>query len=280
MICLISVVDSSNPKLFEHFLKHYSAYGISHFYCCFHSVSSEVNSNLEKCLDLFYRHSKGKYILYLGEEFSDLIKHQKCMTLNAFSEADGSKWKAIIDCDEFYILDRKVEDFIKKIEPYDAIRAIMIDRLARYGFPPLNNKENLFRQFPLNAFVTNNLLYGTVSKIFFHRNGFDVSGGHHLICNKKVKYYPEWLSCYHFKWHEGCIERTKKRRDLFKKNNLPWWIESDRFVKNYLSCWDFIANPQVGKISWDCHVAEFDAKKNRILKVVKKISINLEKGYG
>jgi hypothetical protein len=279
MICLISVIDSSNPKLFKHFLDHYSAFGINHFYCCFHSVSPKVNSELEECLDLFQKHSKGRYILYLGEEFNSFVKHKKIMILSSMSEADGCKWKVTVDCDEFYILREAIEDFIIKIEPYDAIRSILVDRLANHGFPSLNSNKNLFKQFPLNAFVTNSLLHGTVSKVFICRNGFDVFPGAHLINNRKVKYFPGWLTCYHFKWHNGCIERLEKRRDVFKKNNLPWWVESDTFIKNYTRCWEFIAKPQTGKISSNFRIVELHTKKNLMRRVMKKITINLEKGF-
>jgi len=249
MIGLISIIDSTRPVLFEHFLKHYSKLGIEYFYCCFHSESPQPSTQVYECLDLFKKYSRGKYILSLGEQYTSRLRMNKNRILEEKSREDSSSWRANVDSDEFYIFPGTAEEFLREIEPYNAVRAIMVDRLAEQGFPALQPDKSLFAQFPLNSFVTNDLLQATGSKVFFFRGNLKIGPGSHFLLDVNIKYYPEWLPCYHFKWDRSCMDRLRKRRDQFKKMNAVWWIECERFVQNSLA------------------------------RVSKKITLNLETGF-
>ena len=277
MFATISIINSCQPNLFEHFLDHYSRLDTENFYCCFHSREQKVTPELEKCINLFGEYSTGRYTTWLGEEFSSYRKLDHRKLLAAMAEEDGIKWKAYLDADEFYLPPgRSIPAYIQRNEKYDAVMGILVDRLAPSSFAELTRDEDIFSQFPLNAFITNDLLGGVTSKVFIHRGELPVScRGHHCIASASFNLSPEWLPCYHFKWDSTVIERLENRMRHFRQHGMRWWIQSERFLQAPESCWQYVSPFQQGEIVRNFRVREWIQDSQQEERRSRQVRLNL-----
>ena len=194
------------------------------------------------------------------------------------AEEDGCDWRGYLDTDEFYLPPvNSIPEFLRLNAKYDAVRGILVDRLARDGFVKLQPGRDIFAQYPLNASLTNDLLGATSSKVFFHRGRLPVvCPGHHSIASDAYKAAPEWLPCYHFKWDREAIERIEQRMLSFRRQGVNWWIQAERFLQAVDTCWDYLFDPQHGEVSREYRVREWIASTGQEERRTRRILLRLQ----
>ena len=279
MLAALSVVNTDQPILFEHFLRHYSRLGIEYFYCCFHQSESGMKRDLDRCLAAFHRYSSGRYTLWLDEEFNSRKKLTHRQALKSMAEKDSMKWMAYLDIDEFYAPQGgSIPGLVSDHEEYDVLMGVLVDRLAPDGFAEMVSRMSLFDQYPLNAFLTNDFLGGAASKVFMARSEIPVlCPGHHCVAVDSPSACPNWFPCYHFKWDSSVQQRLTTRRATFQKHGVGWWVQSERFLTDPKASWDYLSRIQEGAIELEFTVLSWSQEMGRHKRGLNTIQLDLEK---
>lgn len=111
------------------------------------------------------------------------------------------------------------------------IKASLIDRITRDGTLPILDPNNLFQQFPVSCHITRDVLKATdtfaiascghniIDRYVFYRKYCNITQSGSVIVN-------------HFKWHQGVVDRLKKRVSHYQAIGNYWWDESQRFIEH------------------------------------------------
>ena len=209
--------------LLPHFLNHYNKLDIDTFHFIIHS-NSEFDINEFRNTNINLRLEK-----WVGQ-FDGVTKTNK---LNRIIEQTEEEWILLADVDEFQIWDSPLS---QNYTTWGRLR----DRESRDKKLKPVTSASLYEQFPL---ITKRTRWADVDKPCLFPSTDRLLSPHHLRDNKNTK--KNLINIDHFRWIEGRIEKSKERREVYRKLNeqgvklesgiwgkIPNW-ESDQIIKSY-----------------------------------------------
>jgi hypothetical protein len=156
-------------------------------------------------------------------------------------------WWIVSDDDEFHIYSKPLNEIISECERngWELVRGGFIDRVGQTGdFPKINNKENIFEQFPVAGFFRYPMSGACPNKVCIMKGYIEITPGQHYakIDGQTTWRWQGWnhpliapveeynVQVHHFKWDSTCIERIKQVADIKKD-----YASSDEYLKMYQS---------------------------------------------
>jgi len=156
-------------------------------------------------------------------------------------------WWVVSDDDEFHIYSKPLNEIISACEGngWELVRGGFIDRVGQTGdFPKINNKENIFEQFPVAGFFRYPMSGACPNKVCIMKGHIEITSGQHYakIDGQTTWKWQGWnhplispveeynVQVHHFKWDSTCIERIKQVADIKKD-----YASSDEYLKMYQS---------------------------------------------
>lgn len=254
-VFVAAVVDTMRPALVPHFVKHYIDLGVQaeNFLIVLHMGADAVRAARVKS---FLLASKIAFVEWWGE-FTTGSKHFHL--LHALSITRPSDFIVWADLDEFHefgsvlrSLDHAAVVNFFRVNRCNALSGNFVDRVASSGeLAEIQPDVDIQLQFPLRCNVTTRLMRGGSRKTLLTSAALRTDGGHHAVPPKhyfevrgmayllpSVPMHDRMPSvCHglvktaHFKWTAGALEYLTVRSQVFKAKNIPWWIESQRFLK-------------------------------------------------
>jgi len=154
-------------------------------------------------------------------------------------------WWVVSDDDEFHIYSKPLKQIIKDCElnGWELVRGGFIDRIGEDGtFPEINDKENIFEQFPLCGFFRYPLSDACPNKVCIMKGHIEITPGQHYA---KIKGQTTWrwqgwnhpliapvdeynVQVHHFKWDSTCRDRIREVANINKD-----YAYSDEYRKMY-----------------------------------------------
>ena len=154
-------------------------------------------------------------------------------------------WWVVSDDDEFHIYSKPIQEIISNCETngWELVRGGFIDRIGQIGdFPKINNKENIFEQFPVAGFFRYPMSGACPNKICIMKGYIEITSGQHYaeIDGHTTWKWQGWnhpliapvddynVQVHHFKWDSTCVERIKQVADIKKD-----YASSNEYLKMY-----------------------------------------------
>lgn len=146
-------------------------------------------------------------------------------------------WCVLADQDEFQMYPDSLQSMLAYCDRkgYDCVTGSFVDRLAADGgFPALDETRPIAEQFPLGGILSYTVLGAEPRKIIAAKGRVHVLKGQHFASKCTPCPVDEFfIEIHHYKWTAGVVDRLRKRAVNNRAINLPYWIESQRFV-NYV----------------------------------------------
>ena len=196
---------------------------------------------------------------------------------NEVKQTKPNEWWIVSDDDEFHIYPKPIQEMISECEEngWEFITGGFIDRIGENGnFPTINNKSNIWQEFPLAGFFRHPMSGACPNKVCIMKGSVNVTSGQHYVDFgdgknswgkeniKHPKRYPigrgeGFVQVHHFKWDSTVLERLKEVSET--KEDYSYWKE---YLKMYKSIEIFdwkidICNPEFmiekmeGNKHWD-----------------------------
>ena len=224
MKLLTSIYDDA--RLLPHFLRHYEALGVTHFYCV-----AQVDQN-RALLDEIAGHARGHSFVVEEVMHGTFHPHPLYQRLDAIRQRHvrPEEWIVCADLDEFVDARVTIAELVARCEAAgaDHVNGVLVDRIAADGrFPPLGAGP-LSAQFPLAAALTGKLLRAWVHKVPIMRGSCPVLDGLHETVGRPLDAPP--VSVFHYKWFDGVQARMTDRLYTRMLNGEGCWPEAKRFV--------------------------------------------------
>jgi hypothetical protein len=142
-------------------------------------------------------------------------------------------WWVVSDDDEFHVYSNELSEMINDCEKngWDLIRGGFIDRIGIDGtFPEINDKQDIFEQFPLAGFFRYPLSEACPNKICVMKGYVELTPGQHYakINGQTTWRWQGWnhpliapidtynVQVHHFKWDSTCGERIREVANINK----------------------------------------------------------------
>ncbi len=214
-----------DAELLPHFIRHYETIG-----CAGIHVLVNTNGLSEVSREIVRRHSAYVVRTY-SAEFS--APHRTAVEMEEKNRMLGTgQFYAAPDLDEFFKLPVELKQLVSEMRWHDYIEGVFVDRIAADGsFPPIE-QGNVWDIFPIDCHLTRDVLRGYDTKVMCLRSEFNVAVGKHQPVEAGLRRLPQSGSVFHFKWHARVLERLRERSQLLRKQKLPWFEESDRFLEH------------------------------------------------
>lgn len=227
-------------SLLPYFLKHYRNLGVEKFYFAILPNALQKES-LEKILNILKKEKDVEaQIVSSSKGVVGSVGVNGAVTEYLRSQLFTKEhWLIPADLDEFNEYPGDLKEIIKKMEKenYTHVQGCFVDRSAGgKKLPPvlpIENGVSIFDQFPSEEPLTEKIGGGYLGKVLLSRGDLPLATGHHFLYIEKTKPYPFSGKVYHFKWIKGLVETLKKRIESEKKENLPYFVESERIVKYF-----------------------------------------------
>lgn len=220
MIKLLTVIGHGT-NLIKHHIHHYSSYVDEINYIVY-------NTDQRPNLDIEVReHIKDFDNVKIVKTHHDRIFDWERVTMlyNYITNRQPNDWWVISDIDEFHLYpENKLDTLINECEQngWDIVRGGFIDRIGPYGeFSELNDKDNIFKQFPNAGFFRYPLSNANPNKICVTKGYIEITSGQHYanINNHTTWRWQGWnhplinpknhVQVHHFKWDSTCVDRIK-----------------------------------------------------------------------
>ena len=238
-IRLVTVTGSRTDTLW-HQLKHYESIVDEIFIVVYEWREYSTYSEVEKIVKEFpnakivRRETKEQFN---WEYVTQLYNETKLLYPN--------DWWIVSDDDEFHVYSKDLQEIIEDCETngWDIVRGGFIDRIGINGtFPEINNKQDIFKQFPLAGFFRYHMSGACPNKICIMKGYIELTPGQHYakIYGQTTWKWQGWnhpliapidkynVQVHHFKWDSTCIERIKQVADIRKE-----YAFSDEYRKMY-----------------------------------------------
>ena len=149
-------------------------------------------------------------------------------------------WWVVADDDEFHIYSKPLDKIISDCEwnGWRLVRGGFVDRIgADGGFPTIDDKENIFNQFPIAGFFRNPMSGANPNKVCIMKGDVELLPGQHYAqldghsnCRWQGWGHPQIapvngysVQVHHFKWDSTVIDRIK---DVAKtRSGTSYWNE-------------------------------------------------------
>lgn len=198
MIKLISCIGIDyDIQLLPHFIKHYSKLDIDTFHFILHS-NFEFDINEFRNTDINLKLEK-----WVGE-FDGVTKTNK---LNKIIEQSEESHILLADVDEFQIWETPLKDS-------NVVWGRLRDRESKDRTLAEVTEENLLVQFPL---ITDRTKWTDLDKPCLFPSSDRLLTPHHLRDNYNTK--ENLIDIDHFRWIKGRIEKSKERKEIYRKLN-------------------------------------------------------------
>jgi hypothetical protein len=142
-------------------------------------------------------------------------------------------WWVVSDDDEFHIYSKDLQQIIEDCEKngWELVRGGFIDRIGIDGtFPEINDKENIFKQFPLAGFFRYPLSGACPNKVCIIKGYVEITAGQHYakINGQTTWRWQGWnhpliapvdeynVQVHHFKWDSTSGERIRAVANINK----------------------------------------------------------------
>lgn len=225
---LLTVTGSRTTTL-RHMLNHYNDL-VDEIYIVVYEW--EDFSTYELISEIIVEYPKAKIIKrvkkekYNWEYVTELYNEIKNMFPN--------DWWIIADDDEFHIYSKDLNKIISDCEYFgwDVVRGGFIDRIGIDGtFPIVNDKEDIFHQFPLAGFFRYPMSGACPNKICILKGYIELTPGQHYakIDGQTTWRWQGWnhpliapvdkynVQVHHFKWDSTCGERIREVANVNKE---------------------------------------------------------------
>ena len=236
---LVTVTGSRTNTLF-HMLSHYTDIVDEIYVVVYEWENFSTYNSVEEIVSKFSnakivrRETKEKYN---WEYVTQLYNETKMLFPN--------DWWIVSDDDEFHVYSKDLNDIIEDCEKngWELVRGGFIDRIGPDGtFPEINDKEDIFKQFPLAGFFRYPLSGACPNKICLAKGYIEVTPGQHYakLDGQTTWKWQGWnhpliapvdeynVQVHHFKWDSTCVERIKAVADIRKDFSY-----SDEYRKMY-----------------------------------------------
>jgi hypothetical protein len=224
---LFSVIYN-DAALFPHFLRHYTAAGVTQF--CI-AVAPEFRPVVAA--------SAAGYSVRLfdGLDVPDslLAGTAAISAMRRAAQRDG-EWVMIVDLDEFIEFPCAIDAIVETAERQGAnvARGIMHDRFAQDGsLPAIEPDTDLAAACPITSRFIRDVMGGCDHKAVLvkgHLNPAD-NAAHHLFRDERV--CSMLLEISHYKWIAGAVERLRASHERVIAAGLPWAVEYRRALDHY-----------------------------------------------
>lgn len=227
-IHLVSLVGG-HIDLLPFMLEHYREQGVESFYPNVHMnhPADPILTDVRKVTDRF------------GCEVGDLVigewelLQEEAIVSTMRKHPDD--WWVLADQDELQMYPDSLASMLAYCDRkgYDCVTGSFVDRISGDGgFPALDQTRPIGEQFPLGGIVSYSILGAEPRKVIAAKGRVKVTKGQHFATNCNVCPAEEFfIEIHHYKWTAGVVERLRNRAVNNRALNLPYWIESERFVK-------------------------------------------------
>lgn len=234
----LTVTVGPDYRLLAKFLRYYHAVlGVKNFLIILNTPDIKVRRLLKDF---------GVHAVYTWlNPFSEKLKqyHERAI-INKYCSPDD--WILYADLDEFQEYPHGLEYHINYCQEnnIDFLEGRMIDRISSTGdLIPLDEKNDIERQFPLGGYLTSNLLKAWDKKIVLAKAKLTVGGGHHLFLDRVsqqphpykrvLNSYSTGINVHHFKWDSNLLTRMENYIKLPDDSLFYWRKEMVRFIKHF-----------------------------------------------
>jgi hypothetical protein len=230
-------------RLLPHFLRHYTALGVTSFNFCVHpSLEKDVRA---------YLGSHPAIVRPTTDVASALLGDASAVSAMRAQFQGVEEWVLIVDLDEFLASSCELEKIISAADRAgtNVVRAIMHDRFTITGLEyPIREEEDLGQCFPIKSRFIRDVMGGCDMK------GVLVKGllqpvhqaTHHRFEGEVV--YSQALDLSHYKWITGALDRLRNTHQLVLEAGIGWASEFERVMEHYalhgcFAWWLFSAAP-------------------------------------
>lgn len=226
-IRLVTVTGSRTNTLF-HMLSHYTDIVDEIYVVVYEWENFSTYDSVKKIVSKFSnavivrRETKEKYN---WEYVTQLYNETKMLHPN--------DWWVVSDDDEFHVYSHTLDEIIEdcEVNGWELVRGGFIDRIGPDGgFPEINDKEDIFKQFPLAGFFRYPLSGACPNKICIMRGYIELTPGQHYakIDGQTTWRWQGWnhpliaptdkynVQVHHFKWDSTCGDRIREVANVMK----------------------------------------------------------------
>jgi hypothetical protein len=257
------VIDTSRRALLTHFLAHYTRLGVrkENFIIVLH-VGESMSDDGAYIKALLIKDGF-PFVEWWGVFTTGAKAFHLLHALQITHATDYIVWADLDEMHNFSpLLSSLGYDIVSKYfksNSCTAMRGKLIDRVAASGLLEVVREDvDLAIQFPLRCNLTSRVVKGTGFKTLLTAANIRTDGGHHLV--PALSYFEVRGLSYllpkplvyrsrvcmrlaetsHYKWTEGAVEYLANRMKNFKEKNIPWWVESQRVLKQASSEKSFV----------------------------------------
>jgi hypothetical protein len=223
---------TAHATLLPHFLRHYSAAGVTRFFIA-----------VEKGLEEQVRRSASAFPVevVLGLDTAETIEGGTAAVTKMRTECAGpDEWVVLTDLDEFQLHPLGLASTAAAADDQGAnvVRGNMIDRVASDGrLKPFGPDDDLWQLFPERCYITALLQGGLSYKCALVRGHLEsgrtddgLSLAHHHMRGEHVA--SSTVEILHFKWNAEALERMTCAIARTQAAGQPFWVEYERVLSH------------------------------------------------
>jgi hypothetical protein len=219
----VAVYDDAS--LLPHFLRHYSAQGVTRFFIAVHpKLAAEVR-----------RRSRGHSAAIVKDpDVAESVEGgTRAVTAMRLRHSGPREWVAIADLDEFQVhpggMKRSV--LLAKRAGANVVRGTLIDRVAvDGGLPDFDDETDLWSLYPARCRLTKRLQRGLDYKCALVKGRLPSANAHHRLVGEAAA--RRRVEIHHFKWNARAVERMESAIGRIKAAGLPWHVEYERVLEH------------------------------------------------
>jgi hypothetical protein len=227
----LTTVVGSYVKVLPHMLAHYRDLGVTSFFVNIHSYATP-DPVLEEVKQITREFGCDIASLTVGD-----WQREQAGIYARSRRRYPNDWYILADQDELQVYPRDLLSIINECDSkgYDYISGAFVDRISADGtFPDVEYGRPLWSQFPLGGFISYPMLGADPRKVVAAKGYVDLTAGQHIALNGQACPIEEYyVQVHHFKYVKNLVDRLAARAQLLRQQNLPQWVESQRFVSYY-----------------------------------------------
>lgn len=230
---VVTVVGGLGVNILPHTIRHYRSLGVCSFFIIIHLPEPDAGF-VSWVSDLASSCGVEIESVQIDPDFLS-CKHR---AFSRIMEARPNDWFLPLDCDEFHRYPCELVSLLDHCEKnnYDYVRGCLLDRVSADGtLTPLGPDKSIWDQYPLGGVLTYPLLGGDPRKVVLARGhvSFGEGGHHNALSGIACPIHELFVPVHHFKWVDTLTPYLRERRDLYKRLNKRWWVESDRCLSYF-----------------------------------------------
>lgn len=231
MIVYMSSVSEFPKNLLNHILQYYTSKGVDKFYftvyggegmSAWHELEFAAQSyNIE------FHANDYPWSTSNDSDYKNVIRQ----TLSP------DDWIIPADIDEFHwhpTFDN-FKDLGRNMGNFDFVRTTLVDRVTVDGHIPEGIEADvpLMEQFPINKFITRDIMGAYTTKMIMSRPNVVIGPGHHYLhMHRKLRRFKEDAVTFHFKWFGNIRNKERLKIQMYKNADTHWYVEQERLFKH------------------------------------------------